>query len=263
MAASCLPSSSYQRRPFFFATKPHGYSHLPCRLAPFPRRPRTLPMAFQRSDFNGFAKKVASGEALRDAWRSANDGFEQILYESRIAAERLNRRYSISTRVAEVARSAKDRALELDAEFGVTRRWRSFSIDFTRNLPRYRKGLQGFLATPLGKSTSILFFLWFALSGWLFRILFFATWVLPFAAPLLIGVVANNFAIRGNCPACRKEFMGSKGQVIRCGGCGNIVWQPKDDFSDRGGGRGRSGNDGRSSNFDSNIIDIEIDDKRR
>lgn len=144
MAASCLQSSSYQRRPFFFATKPHGYSHLPCRLAPFPRRRRTLPMAFQRSDFNGFAKKVASGEALRDAWRSANDVFEQILYESRITAERLNRRYSISTRVAEVARSAKDRALELDAEFGVTRRWRSFSIDFTRNLPRVSVGF-GFL----------------------------------------------------------------------------------------------------------------------
>lgn len=41
-----------------------------------------------------------------------------------------------------------------------------------------------------------LFFVWFALSGWLFRILIFATWVLPFAGPLLIGAVANNLVIK-------------------------------------------------------------------
>lgn len=43
-----------------------------------------------------------------------------------------------------------------------------------------------------------IFFLWFALSGWLFRCIILATWVLPFAAPLLIGAVANNFVIEVN-----------------------------------------------------------------
>lgn len=43
------------------------------------------------------------------------------------------------------------------------------------------------------------FFLWFALSGWLFQFLIFALWVLPFAAPLLIGAVANNLVIQVNC----------------------------------------------------------------
>ncbi|URE02464.1 ABC transporter transmembrane region [Musa troglodytarum] len=41
-----------------------------------------------------------------------------------------------------------------------------------------------------------IFFLWFALSGWLFRFFILATWVLPFVAPLLIETLANNFAIQ-------------------------------------------------------------------
>lgn len=41
-----------------------------------------------------------------------------------------------------------------------------------------------------------LFFLWFALSGWMFRFLIFGTWILPLAGPLLIGTVANNFIIK-------------------------------------------------------------------
>lgn len=41
-----------------------------------------------------------------------------------------------------------------------------------------------------------IFFLWLALSGWLFRLLILATWVLPFAAPLVIGAVANNLVIK-------------------------------------------------------------------
>lgn len=47
-----------------------------------------------------------------------------------------------------------------------------------------------------------IFFLWFALSGWLFRLLIFATWVLPFAAPLVIGAVANNLVIKVLLAAC-------------------------------------------------------------
>lgn len=42
----------------------------------------------------------------------------------------------------------------------------------------------------------MIFFLWFALSGWLFRCLILATWILPFAGPLLIGTVANNLVIK-------------------------------------------------------------------
>jgi len=40
-----------------------------------------------------------------------------------------------------------------------------------------------------------IFFLWLALSGWLFRIFIFGTFVLPFAAPLLLGTFANRVAI--------------------------------------------------------------------
>ncbi|KAI3471292.1 hypothetical protein Pfo_027955 [Paulownia fortunei] len=212
--------------------------------------------AFRRSDFDGFAKRVASGELWRDSWRRANDGFEQFVYETRKTAERIDRRYAVSRRLSAVAQSAADRARELDREFEITQRWRIFSLDFGRNWPRYRRQLNDFLDTPLGKSFATLFFLWFALSGWLFRFLIFATWVLPFAGPLLIGAVANNLVIKGECPACRRQFVGYKSQTIRCASCGNIVWQPQGDSFSRGG-RGTTS----SSKSQPDIIDVEFEEK--
>ncbi|EEF42310.1 conserved hypothetical protein [Ricinus communis] len=227
---------------------------LPWRQPPFPtllkkrcpaafRHVGTV-RAFQRGDFDRLA---------RNAWRSANDGFEQLMYEARKAAERIDRRYSVSRRVSDVAQSAAERAREIDRELEIGVRWRTFTVDFSRNWPRYRRQLNDFLDTPLGRGFATIFFLWFALSGWLFRILIFATWVLPFAAPLLIGTVANNLVIKGACPACKRQFVGYKSQVIRCAGCGNIVWQPD---SRDGRGRGTS-----SSKSDTNIIDVEFEEK--
>ncbi|XP_024992200.1 uncharacterized protein LOC112526053 [Cynara cardunculus var. scolymus] len=213
--------------------------------------------AFRRSDFDGFAKRMASGEAWRDAWRSANNGFEQLLYETKKTAERIDRRYSVGRRLSSVANSASDRARELDRDFLITQRWRTFTLDFSRNWPRYRKQFSDFLNTPLGRSFGTIFFLWFALSGWLFRVLIFATWVLPFAGPLLIGAVANNLVIKGACPACKRQFVGYKNQTVRCGGCGNVVWQPKGgDFFSKGGNRSSS-----SSKSEPDIIDVEFEEK--
>ncbi|KAH6832091.1 replicase polyprotein 1ab protein [Perilla frutescens var. hirtella] len=212
--------------------------------------------AFRRSDFDGFARRVTSGELWRDAWRRANDGFEVFVYETRKTAERIDRRYDVARRVSAVAESAAGRAREIDREFEITQRWRTFSLDFRRNWPRYRKQLNDFLDTPLGRSFATIFFLWFALSGWLFRFLIFATWVLPFAGPLLIGAVANNLVIKGECPACRKQFVGYKNQTVRCASCGNIVWQPQGDFFSKGG-KGPSS----SSKSQPDIIDVEFEEK--
>ncbi|KAF3432697.1 hypothetical protein FNV43_RR23799 [Rhamnella rubrinervis] len=225
------------------------------KVSASPRHVVTV-QAFRRSDFDGFAKRMASGETWRDAWLSANDGFERFIFETRKAAERLDRRYSVSRRLSSVAQSAAARARELDREFEIGTRWRTFSMDFSRNWPRYKKQLNDFLDTPLGKSFATIFFLWFALSGWLFRILILATWVLPFAAPLLIGTVANNLVIKGACPACKRQFVGYKNQIVRCAGCGNIVWQPKGkgDFFSRD-------NKGTASKSDPQVIDVEFEEK--
>ncbi|XP_027103487.1 uncharacterized protein [Coffea arabica] len=212
--------------------------------------------AFRRSDFDVFARRITSGEAWRDAWRRANDGFEQLLYETKKTAERLDRQYSVSRRLSAVTRSAADRAREIDREFELTQRWRTFSLDFSRNWPRNRKQFIDFLDTPLGKSFTTIFFLWFALSGWLFRFLIFATWVLPFAGPLLIGAVANNLVIKGACPACRRQFAGYKNQTVRCASCGNIVWQPQGDFFSRG-----SQGSSSSSKSEHDVIDVEFEEK--
>lgn len=115
----------------------------PQQLRYFHQRPNSIPArhvapirAFGRSDIDGFAKRMVSGEVWKDAWRSANDGFEQFLYEARKAAESLDRRYSVSRRVSSVASLAADRAREIDREFEIGMRWRTFTLDFTRNFPR-------------------------------------------------------------------------------------------------------------------------------
>lgn len=97
--------------------------------------------AFRRSDIDGFAKRMASGDALRDAWRTANDGFERFLFEAKKTSERLDRRYSVSTRLDSVARVAVSRVHEIDRELEIGSRWRAFSMDFSRNWPMvcYRK----------------------------------------------------------------------------------------------------------------------------
>lgn len=120
---------------------------LPARPRRLPStRPRTLPStrpaappvvrAFRRSDLDRFAQRVASGEAWRDAWRSANDRFELFLFEARKTAERIDRRYSVARRLSAVAQSAADRAREIDREFEIGQRWRTFTLDFSRNWPR-------------------------------------------------------------------------------------------------------------------------------
>ncbi|XP_012458959.1 uncharacterized protein LOC105779655 [Gossypium raimondii] len=219
------------------------------------RRRPLLVQSFRRSDFDTFTRRMASGEALKDAWRTANDGFEQFVFEAKKTAERLDRQYSVSRRLSSAAQSAADRAREIDREFEIGLRWRTFSMDFSRNWPRYRKQLNDFLDTPLGRSFATIFFLWFALSGWMFRCLIFATWILPFAGPLLIGTVANNLVIKGACPACKRQFVGYKNQIVRCVSCGNIVWQPEGDFFRRDS----KGTNSRKSEPD--IIDVEFEEK--
>ncbi|KAL3331657.1 hypothetical protein AABB24_032323 [Solanum stoloniferum] len=222
-----------------------------------PIRQVTYVHAFRRSDFDGFAKRVRSGEAWKEVWRNANDGFEQFLYEAKKTAERVDRRYDVSRKVSDAAQSAADRAREIDREFEITQKWRTFSLDFRSNLPRYRKQLNDFMDTPLGRSATTIFFLWLALSGWLFRILIIATWVLPFAGPLLIGVVANNLVVKGQCPSCRRQFIGNKNSTVRCANCGNVVWQPKgDDFFSRGSQGGST-----PSKSQPDIIDVEFEEK--
>ncbi|XWS58796.1 hypothetical protein CRYUN_Cryun08bG0064400 [Craigia yunnanensis] len=241
--ATALPSTAW-----------HTIKLQPQPVLPQRRRP-LLVQSFRRSDFDTFARRMASGETWKGAWRTANDGFEQFVFEAKKTAERLDRQYSVSRRLSSVARSATDRAHYFDQEFEIGRRWRTFSMDFSRNWPRYRKQLNDFLNTPLGRSFATIFFLWFALSGWLFRFLIFATWILPFAGPLLIGTVANNLAIKGACPACKRQFVGYKNQIIRCASCGNIVWQPQGDFFRRDS-RGTT-----SRKSEPEIIDVEFEEK--
>ncbi|RZR87149.1 hypothetical protein BHM03_00014495, partial [Ensete ventricosum] len=136
MASTSIPRASP------YASGPAAFS--PSLLVA--RRVAAPVRAFRRIDLDRFARRVASGEALRDAWRSANTGIEQLAFEARRAAERLDRQYSLSRRFDSASRAAAARARELDQELGIGRRWRSFSMDFSRNWPRVRFPL--FLPDP-------------------------------------------------------------------------------------------------------------------
>lgn len=60
---------------------------------------------------------------------------------------------------------------------------------------------------------------------------------------------------QGACPACKRQFVGYKNQIIRCASCGNIVWQPEGDFFRRDS----RGTNSRKS--EPEIIDVEFEEK--
>ncbi|KAK7258251.1 hypothetical protein RIF29_32828 [Crotalaria pallida] len=227
---------------------------IPCP-PPIKNNKREIKAFFGRREMERLGERMASGEAFRDAWRTANDGFDRFLFEAKKTAERIDRRYSLQHRLSSVARSAADRARQIDRDLEITLRFRSFRLHLSTNWPMYRMQLNKFLNTPLGRTFSTILLIWFALSGWLFRLLIFATWVLPFAAPLLIATLSNSLLIKGACPACKMQFAGYKNQVIRCTSCGNIVWQPKADFFSR------DGKTKSKSKSDPQIIDVDFEEK--
>ncbi|XP_039043617.1 uncharacterized protein LOC120182824 [Hibiscus syriacus] len=118
------------------------------------RRHPLLVQSFRRSDFDTFTRRMASDEAWKDAWRTANNGFEQFIFEAKKTAERLDHQYSISRQLSSAVQSATERAREIDREFEIGLHCRTFSMDFSRNWPRYRKQLNDFLDTPLGRSSA-------------------------------------------------------------------------------------------------------------
>ncbi|KMT12302.1 hypothetical protein BVRB_5g102440 [Beta vulgaris subsp. vulgaris] len=251
MAVSFLPPNSFHGK---LKLKVNLNQQSPSFLSPPHRLPLRV-VAFQRGDFESLKQRVLSGDAWKDAWRSANDGFEQLVFDAKKAAERFDRQYSVSRRFSSATQAVSIRARELDREYEVSQKWQTFSLDFSRNLPRYRKQFNNFFDTPLGRSSATIFFLWFALSGWLFRCLIIATWVLPIAGPLLLTAAANKMTVKGACPACKREFIGVKSSIVRCQGCGNIVWQPQGDFFSKG----EKKNTWSKSNPD--IIDVEFEEK--
>ncbi|KAL9247015.1 hypothetical protein vseg_020487 [Gypsophila vaccaria] len=212
-------------------------------------------VSFRRGDFDAFKRRVTSGDTWKEVWRVANDGFEQVVYDAKKAAERFDRRYDVSRKVSSAVEVASVRAREIDREYEVSQKWRAFSLDVSSNFPRYRKQFSDFLDTPLGRGSSTIFFVWFALSGWLFRCLILATWVLPIAGPLLINSVVNNLVVKGACPSCKREFIGNKNNMIQCTGCGNIVWQPQP------GGFSKGNKNSTRSKSQPEIIDVEFEEK--
>lgn len=184
---------------------------------------------------------------FRRAANAANERLGDFAFETRRTLQRWNRQFRVTDRIEEAADLFRQEVKRIDREFGVGQKSRALSMDFRRNWPRYKRELNDFFNTPLGRSAATLVFLWFALSGWLFRIIILGTWVLPFAAPFLIGAVARNAVIEGACPACKRRFIGNRSQVIQCMNCRAIVWQPRDDFS-----KGSS---------DPEIIDVDIEEK--
>lgn len=101
----------------------------------FPTRHSTPLRAFRRKDFDEFSARLSSGKLWSDVWKSAYDGFEQFAYEAKKAAEKIDRKFAVSRRLADAAESAKYRAKEIDRDLRITDKWRNFKLDFSRNWP--------------------------------------------------------------------------------------------------------------------------------
>lgn len=212
--------------------------------------------AFKRSDFDMLARRIASADTWKDAWLRANDSFEYFVYETKKTAEIIDRRYGVLQRLSVAAQSTAYRAREIDRKLEISRRWHTFTLDFSRNWPMYKKQLSDILETPIGRAVGTLVFIWFALSGWLSQFLILAVWVLPFTGLLFIVAEAEKLKIQGNCPSCRSKFIGYKFQRVCCTSCGNIVWQPQDDSFSKTGRHTKS-----SSKSQADVIDVEFEEK--
>ncbi|XP_024520276.1 uncharacterized protein LOC112342530 [Selaginella moellendorffii] len=186
-------------------------------------------------------------ERVRKFTRSANQRMEDMGFEVRRNANEWNRKYRFTHRGAEFVDYVKDQLHAADSRLRIRQRARMFGVDARMKWPTYRRRVSQFLDTPLGKLVSTIMFAWLVLSGWIFKVFVISMWVLPIAAPLLIGTIARNTIVEGACPNCKTQFIGSRGQVIVCRGCRNVVWQPRDDFSSSKG------------TGDPDIIDIDVE----
>ncbi|KAH7420442.1 hypothetical protein KP509_13G007900 [Ceratopteris richardii] len=182
---------------------------------------------------------------MQQGFTAANRKIEELTYDLYKGAEDFDRRYRVSERAQEMGDFASQQVKKVNEQLGLAQKLRNFSIQFRRNLPRYRQQLDQFFQTPMGRLVMTIFFMWFLLSGWLFRTILFSMWVLPLAAPLLISSAARNLIVEGSCPSCKRRFIGNRNQIITCNYCRAVVWQPRQDFS-----RGQS---------DPTIIDVDID----
>ncbi|MCO5613449.1 hypothetical protein L7F22_067725 [Adiantum nelumboides] len=182
---------------------------------------------------------------FQQGFNVANRKLEELTYDARKGAENFDRHFRVSERAQEMSHFASQQVKKFDQQLGLVQKFRNFSSDMQRNWPRYRRQLNQFLQTPIGRMFTTIAFMWFLLSGWLFRIILFSMWVLPLAAPLLISSAARNMIVEGSCPSCKRRFIGSRNQMVICNYCKAVVWQPRQDYS-----KGQA---------DPTIIDVDID----
>lgn len=133
-ALSCPNNTQFRRWDTLRPLPTSSFTRLPLVRR---REPRQLSLrAFtSRGDFEDFARRVVSGEKWKDFAQAANDGIDELVFNVRRAAARIDRRYSISERLEDAARSASNGFKRIDRELGLGQRWRTFSMDFRRNWP--------------------------------------------------------------------------------------------------------------------------------
>ncbi|KAI5081059.1 hypothetical protein GOP47_0004242 [Adiantum capillus-veneris] len=155
---------------------------------------------------------------FEQGFNAANRKVEEFTYDARKGAKDFDRRFRVSERAQEMSDFASQQVKNFDQQLGLVQKFRNFSSDLQRNWPRYRRQLDRLLRTPIGRMFTTIVFMWFLLSGWLFRIILFSMWVLPLAAPLLISSAARNMVVEGSCPSCKRRFIGNRNQMmlIKC-----------------------------------------------
>ncbi|KAL3701547.1 hypothetical protein R1sor_019569 [Riccia sorocarpa] len=194
-----------------------------------------------------FGKEEDLQTKLNRFAQAAMRKLEEVSYDLKKLAARLDREYQITEKAQQAFDYASEQVQSVDRQLGVGRKTKELTTSLRLKWPTYRRQFSTFLETPVGKSGATVFLLWLLVSGWFFRLILISLWVIPFL-PLLISKLGKAAIVQGTCPNCGMQYVGGRNQIVTCSRCRGVVWQPRTDFS-------------RDSKVDPQIIDIDIDPK--
>ncbi|GAQ90459.1 hypothetical protein KFL_006420050 [Klebsormidium nitens] len=170
----------------------------------------------------------------QEAWRQGKVKAAEIGDDLRRTASRIDRDYKVTDKVKEIKETVQEKADEVDQKYSVRQKATTAWESAQRNWPTFQRRVSEWLETPIGRTASWIAVAYLILSGWIFSILswltFVSFWVLPFLGPMILRSLRGN-VVQGQCPVCKTPFAGPRSSALSCRRCGGIVWQPRKDYS--------------------------------
>ena len=97
----------------------------------------------------------AINEFIRKTTPKVEEAVETLQRKATIAWSKVDDEFDVSSKISRMTRKGKEAALDIDQQWGVRRKYKRYSEDFKRNLPRWSRQFDEFSQTTLGKVTVI------------------------------------------------------------------------------------------------------------